>query len=65
MTNFDSAPARQARDYLATLRDDEVAEFVKAARDSGSRELVRNLFAPDKDDASLAGLVPRGGMENK
>jgi len=66
-SDFDSGAARQALDFVATLSDDdEVAEFVKAARDQvGTRELVRNLFAPDRDDGGLAGLVPRGGTENR
>jgi len=66
-SDFDSGAARQALDFVATLGDDEeVAEFVKAARDQvGTRELVRNLFAPDGDDAALAGLVPRGRKEDK
>jgi len=66
MTDFDSGAARQALDYLSTLQDDaEVAKFVKAARDQvGTRELVRNLFASDRDDA-FAGLIPRGGKEDE
>jgi hypothetical protein len=65
-SDFDTGPARQALDYLSTLDDAEVAKFVKAARDQvGTRELVRNLFAPGADDGGLAGLVPRGGKEDK
>ena len=65
-SDFDSGAARQALDYISTLQDDEeVAEFVQAARGHAStREYVRNLFASDRDDA-FAGLIPRGGTENK
>jgi len=66
MTDFDTGPARQALDFVSTLDDEEAAKFVKAARDQvGTRELVRNLFAPDGDDGGLAGLIPRGGKEDK
>ena len=65
-SDFDSGAARQARDFVATLDDEEAAEFVKAARDQvGTRELVRQLFAPGADDGGLAGLIPRGGKENR
>jgi len=66
MSDFDSGAARQAADFLSTLNDAEAAEFVKAARDQvGTRELVRNLFAPDRDDGGLAGLIPRGRKEDE